>query len=118
MEAGQALAALGRHDEAARQYQAAVDLAPEQAQPHIQLGFEQGRLGKPALAEPEFRQALRLDPNLIDARVALGVAFYEQEKLDDALKQFEDVLQRNPKDPIALHYVQLLRERTPLPAGR
>jgi tetratricopeptide (TPR) repeat protein len=114
MEAGRALAVLGRHDEAAQQYQAAVELEPEQAQPHMQLGFELGRLGKPALAEQEFRQALRLDPNMIDARVALGVALYEQKKLDDALKQFEDVLQRNPKDATALHYAQLLRNRTHL----
>jgi Tfp pilus assembly protein PilF len=84
----------------------------------MQLGFELGRLGKPALAEQEFRQALRLDPNLIDARIDLGVALYEQEKLDDALKQFEDVLQRNPNDATALRYVQQLRNRMPSPAAR
>jgi tetratricopeptide (TPR) repeat protein len=84
----------------------------------MQLGFELGRLGKPALAEQEFRQALRLDPNLIDASIDLGVALYEQEKFDDALKQFKDVLQRNPNDATALRYVQLLQNRTSLPAGR
>jgi tetratricopeptide (TPR) repeat protein len=118
MEAGRALSALGRHDEAARQYLSAVELEPDQAQPHMQLAVELGRLEKPALAEQEFRQALRLDPNLIEARVDLGIALYKQEKLDDALKQFEDVLQRNPKDTTALHYAQLLRNRTPLPAAR
>jgi superkiller protein 3 len=118
MEAGRALAAFGRHDEAARQYLTAVELEPDQAQPHMQLGVELGRLRKPALAEEEFRQALRLDPNLIEAQVDLGIALYEQEKLEDALKQFEDVLQRNPKDAAALHYAQLLRNRTPLPAAR
>jgi len=114
MEAGQVLAALGRHDEAARQYQLAVELAPDQVQFHMELGFELGRLGKPALAEPEFRQALRLNPNLTEACTALGVALYEQGKLDEALKQFEDVLQRNPQDATALHYARLLRNRTPL----
>jgi len=118
MEAGRALAAFGRHDEAARQYLAAVQLEPDQAQPHMQLGFELGRLGKPALAEQEFRQTLQLDPNLNEARIDLGVALYEQEKLDDARKQFEDVLQRNPNDATALHYAQLLRDRTHLPAAR
>ena len=118
MEAGRALAAFGRHDEAVRQYRSAVELEPDQAQPHMQLAVELGRLGKPALAEPEFRQALRLDPNLIQARVDLGIALYEQEKLDDALKQFEDVLQRNPADATALRYAQLLRNRAPLPAAR
>jgi tetratricopeptide (TPR) repeat protein len=113
LEAGRALAAFGRHDEAARQYQAAIDLAPDQVQPRIELGFELGRLGKSDMAEQEFRQVLRLEPNSIDARVALGVALYEQRKPDEALNQFEDVLQRNPKDATALHFVQLLRTRTP-----
>jgi tetratricopeptide (TPR) repeat protein len=118
MEAGRALSAFGRHDEAARQYSAAGELEPDQVQPHMQLGFELGSLGQPALAEQEFRRVLQLDPNLIEARVDLGIALYKQEKLDDALKQFEGVLQRNPNDPNALHYARLLRNRTPLPAGR
>ena len=113
MEAGRALAAFGRHDEAARQYLAAAGLEPDQAQPHMQVGVELGRLGQPALAEQEFRQTLRLDPDSMEARVDLGIALYKQEKLDDALKQFEEVLQRNPQDPTALHYAQLLRNRTP-----
>jgi tetratricopeptide (TPR) repeat protein len=118
MEAGQALAAHGRHDEAARQYQRAAELAPDQAGPHMLLGFEQGQLGQFALAEQEFRQALQLNPNFIEARVDLGIALYKQEKLDDALVQFEDALQRNPKDTTARHYAELLRNRTPVPAGR
>lgn len=118
LESGRTLAALGRHDEAARQYEAAVELDPDQAQPHMQLGVELGRLRQPVLAEEEFRQVLRLDPDAIEARADLGVALYEQAKLDEALKEFEDVLQRNPNDATALRYVQLLRQRTPLPAGR
>src|SRR6185437_14699462 len=35
LEAGRALVALGRHDEAVRQYSAAAELAPDQAQPHM-----------------------------------------------------------------------------------
>jgi tetratricopeptide (TPR) repeat protein len=97
---------------------AAVELEPDQAQPHMQLGVELGRLGKPALAEQEFRQVLRLDPNVVEARVNLGIALYQQEKLEDALRQFEHVLQRNPNDPNAQRYIQLLRSRTSSPAGR
>ncbi len=114
MEAGRVLVVLGRHDEAAQQYQAATELVPEQPQPHMQLGFELGRLGRLAQAEKEFRQVLRLDPNSIDARVALGVALYDQEKFDEAHEQFEDVLQRDLTDATALHFAQLLRNRTPL----
>jgi tetratricopeptide (TPR) repeat protein len=118
LEAGRVLAALGRQDEAARQYLAAVEMEPDQAQPHMQLAVALGRLGKPALAEQEFRQALRVDPDSIEARADLGVALYKQGKLDDALEQFELVLHRSPKDATALHYAQLLRSQTSLPAGR
>lgn len=115
LESGRALMALGRHDEAVRQYSAAVELAPDQPQTHMQLAVELGRLRKPALAEPEFREVLRLDPNSIQARVNLGIALYEQEKFSDSLKEFDTALQRNPGNATALHYAQLIRNRTPSP---
>ncbi len=118
LEAGRALVALGRHDEAVPQYLAAVEMAPNEPQPHMQLGVELGRLGKPALAEQQFRQVLQLNPDSMEARADLGVALYEQEKLEDAVKEFQSVLQRNPNDATALHYAELLRNRTPLPVGR
>jgi tetratricopeptide (TPR) repeat protein len=59
---------------------------------------------------------LRLKPDPLEARANLGVALYKQGKLDEARKQFEDVLQRNPQDATALRYAQLLQNRTPLPA--
>src|SRR5204863_10044005 len=98
-----------------RQYAVAGALAPDQGQPHMQLGGELGRLRKPALAELEFRQVLQLDPDSTLARVNLGIAFYEQEKFADSRKEFENVLQRDPSNAIARHYTQLLLNRTPLP---
>jgi TolA-binding protein len=50
--------------------------------------------------------------------VNLGIALYQQEKFDDALRQFEDVLQRKPNDPNALRYVQRLRNKNSAPAGQ
>ena len=116
LESARALSAFGRHEEAAEQLRSAIELVPDQAHPHLQLGVELGRLRKPALAENEFAQALRLDPSLVDARLNLGIAQYEQGKLDEALKQFEDVLQRNPNNATAQHYAQILRNRASGPA--
>lgn len=115
MEGGRALEEFDRPDEAIQQYLAASELVPNQVLPHLQLGSEMGRLGKPSLAEQEFQKALRLDSNSVDARVGLGIALYEQKKFDEALKQFNDALQRNPMEPTALRYLQLLRNRTPSP---
>jgi cytochrome c-type biogenesis protein CcmH/NrfG len=77
----------------------------------MQLGVELGRLRKPALAEKEFRETLRVDPNAIDARTDLGIALYEEGRLDNALKEFADVLRRNPTDAAALRYVQLMTNK-------
>jgi len=115
LEAGRALVAAGRHEEALQQYQAAVELAPDAVQPHMQLGVQLGRLHQPARAEREFREVLRLDPDLIAGRVNLGIALYQQSKFDEALAQFEEVLKRNPNDPNALRYVSQLRARVAAP---
>lgn len=115
MEAGRAFAEFGRGDEAIQQFAEASKLAPEQIAPHMQMGFELDRLGKPAQAEQEFRQALKLDANSVDAHSALGVCLYEQKKFDDALRQFNDIIAQNPNNPTALHYLQLLRDRTSPP---
>jgi tetratricopeptide (TPR) repeat protein len=109
MESGRALATAGRHGEAAQRYAEAVQSAPGLAQPHLQLGIEFGRLGRPADAEREFREAVRLAPDSTEATRNLGIALVEQNKRDEALQCFEQVLQRNPKDDLALRYAQQLR---------
>ncbi len=109
MEAGRALAIAGRHGEAAQRYAEAIQSAPGLAQPHLQLGIELGRLGRPADAEPEFREAVRLAPDSVEAVRNLGIALFEQNKREEALRLFEQVLQRNPKDELALRYAQQLR---------
>ncbi len=65
LEAGRALTAIGRHDEAARQYQAAVEMEPEQAQPHMQLGVALGRLESRLWPSRNFGKSCGLDPNSI-----------------------------------------------------
>ena len=109
LEAGRALALAGRHGEAAQRYAQAIQCAPGLAQPHLQLGIELGRLGRPADAEPEFREAVRLSPDSAEAARNLGIALFEQNKRDEALRLFEQVLQRNPQDDLALRYAQQLR---------
>jgi len=118
MEAGQSLAALGRHGEAAQRYAEAIQLEPDQAQAHFQLGVEQGTLGKPAQAEQEFREALRLRPDSIQARLNLGIALYKQGKREEALRRFEEVLERSPANAPALQYAQELRSQTSRPTAK
>jgi len=114
VEAGRALEGLGRVQEALQQYQAAIESDPSFVRARMLRGIALGKLGEHALAEKEFREALQLDPDLIEARVNLGVALYKQQRFDEAVEQFEEGLRRNPKDPLALHYISQLRARAPL----
>jgi tetratricopeptide (TPR) repeat protein len=105
IESGQALSALGRHQEAALRFAEALQLSPDLGQIHFLCGLELGRLGRPGDAEPEFRAASRLMPDLVEARLNLGISLYQQGKLDAAKGEFSDVLQRNPTNAMALRYV-------------
>jgi tetratricopeptide (TPR) repeat protein len=108
-EAGQVLAALGRHEEAAQRFAEAIQLSPNQGQAHFLRGLELGRLNKPGEAEQEFQEATKLLPDVVEARINLGIALYQQGKLDKALEQFETVLQRSPTNSVALKYMQTMR---------
>ena len=77
------------------------------------MGFE-----GPAEAARGFRGALRLRPDPVQARRNLGIALYKQDKLEDALKQFEEVLQRSPANALALLYAQELRSKTFRPIAK
>jgi len=73
-------------------------------------GVELGRLGRSSEAEAEFRAAARLMPDVVEARLNLGIALYRQQKLDEALAEFEAVVQRSPTNALALKYLQALRD--------
>ncbi|MCX7252302.1 MAG: tetratricopeptide repeat protein [Burkholderiales bacterium] len=56
------------------------------------LGVLHGSLQQPQEAEPLYREALRLQPTLLQARLNLGHALENQGKLDDAVAQWQQVL--------------------------
>jgi tetratricopeptide (TPR) repeat protein len=117
VEAGRNFAALGRHAEAAQHFAQAVKLSPDLMQAHFLYGLELGRAGRPAEAEEQFRDAVRISPDLVEARLNLGMALVNGKNYSGALTQFEEALQRDPTNAMALHYVQVLREKAdPAPA--
>jgi len=70
-----------------------------------------GQEGRLVEATELFREALRLKPDLLDARVNLGLALMNQGHAAEALEQFDTALQQSPSEPRALKYAQSLRAR-------
>jgi tetratricopeptide (TPR) repeat protein len=114
-DAGQNLAAMGRHRQAAARYAEAAQLSPDWGQAHFQCGRELGSSDQPAEAAIEFREAARLMPDLIEPRLNLGIALAREGQLADALQEFETVAQRNPTNAVALHYIEVLRAKLAAP---
>ncbi|SCF35318.1 tetratricopeptide repeat protein [Micromonospora mirobrigensis] len=67
-----------------------VELAPEEPQAHLVLGLVAARLDLFDLAERAYREALRLDPQLAEARHDLGVLRLEQRRWSEALEHLAD----------------------------
>ena len=111
VDAGQNLAALGRHAEAEQRYAEAIRIAPDLIQPHFLYGMELGQDGRPADAAVQFREAVRIMPDLPEARVNLGVALEDEGNYSEALAQFEKVLEHNPGNAMARGHAQALRQK-------
>jgi protein O-mannosyl-transferase len=68
---GNALAAVGRLDEAIAQYRAGIAVVPTSPVLHRMLGFALARSGRFQDAATSLEQALKLDPNDVETRSAL-----------------------------------------------
>lgn len=75
--------------------------------------------GDPAAAVAALREALRLDPDLAEARATLGFALYGVGDLDAAIEELRAVLRRDPGLVAArLHLATALMARQDWPAAR
>ena len=77
----------GAYELAIRQYQAAVELTPRNAEIHFGLGEAYRLKGRTDDAEAAFLDALRLDPDHQDVRLNLSVLYLEDERYADAIRE-------------------------------
>jgi Tetratricopeptide repeat. len=73
------------------------------------------KLGHGTEAQAQFQDALRLQPESLDARINLGTVFAQQGRAVEALRLFEQVLERDPANAVALTYARSLRTNTAAP---
>jgi tetratricopeptide (TPR) repeat protein len=90
-------------------------LAMEAGKAHYLFGMELGNGGNAAQAAREFQEAVRLMPEVIEARLNLGIALYNQGQWNASETEFENVTARNPTNAVAQHYLELLHNRPASP---
>jgi predicted O-linked N-acetylglucosamine transferase (SPINDLY family) len=86
----------GRVDEAEAAFRQALQIRPDLAAAHNNLGTVLRLQTKLAEAEKCFQKALNLQPNYIDALSNLGVVLAEQNRLDEAVACFQKTVQLQP----------------------
>jgi tetratricopeptide (TPR) repeat protein len=108
--AAQHLAIIGRREEAEQHAAVAVALAPKFAEAHVLYGTLLGQRGEQARAREQFQLALQGNPELLDAKLNLGLTLISDEPAA-ALALFEEVLQRNPAHHTAAKAAAECRKR-------
>jgi len=81
---GAVLGQTGRNSEAVNANQTAVELSPQDAESHNNLGNTHTKLGRLEEAEASYRRAIRLKPDYAEARYNLGNTLQELGRLDEA----------------------------------
>jgi thioredoxin-like negative regulator of GroEL/4-amino-4-deoxy-L-arabinose transferase-like glycosyltransferase len=70
---------------------------PDPSQSHYQVANSYARAGDDAAAEREFREALRLDPHLAEARHHLGALLLREGRIDEAIPELRAAADALPR---------------------
>lgn len=103
MLTGNALAALGRHQEAAEAAERAVRLEPDHAEWHLALAAAFLGAGQPDAALTAARTATRLAPQEPDCHIAVGAALDELGRHEHAGECYRRALRLDPGNALAHH---------------
>jgi tetratricopeptide (TPR) repeat protein len=98
-----ALAQVGRLDDAILRLRQVIQLSPDLAQAHEELGKLGLATNNSFLAVQELRKAAELEPAKATTHAALGIAYQLKNKNVDAVGEFQKALNLNSKDPVTAY---------------
>jgi tetratricopeptide (TPR) repeat protein len=87
----------GQNEAAAAEWRKAIELNPNEAQAHNNLGVMLAETGKPDEAIEHYRKAVELSPEYPEAHNNLGEALITKRRLDEAIVHFAKAIELNPK---------------------
>jgi tetratricopeptide (TPR) repeat protein len=83
-------------DDAIPEYRRALELKPDNFEPHLGLGIARLNKGEADQAEAEFRRALDLNPDCAEAYTHLGSILLRKGRLDDAIEAYRRAIDSKP----------------------
>lgn len=101
---GVGLGNVGRWDEAAGQYRAAIEANPDFDASYLNLGNIYAQRGQFELAAAEYRQAIRLAPATVAPRENLATVLSQLGRYSESNEQFEKCLELAARSP-RTHYL-------------
>ena len=102
VDLGKLLYAAGDTPGAIANFSRALELDPGYKEVRVYLGNAYFRSGQPdavELAENEYRAAVGLDPDYVEALYSLGIVLVSQQRTDEAEEWFDRVLELTKDDP-------------------
>lgn len=105
----------GRQPEAARQFDRAIGLFPDDESTRVNRGVLFTQLGRLDDAALEFREAIRLEPGSALAHTNLGYILSLQGRRDEAIAEHREALRLQPDFPLAANNLELALKGQPPP---
>ncbi len=92
---------MGQVDAAEKRFRRAIELDPDLATAHCNLGIVLLQQSQPVEAEELQREAIRLDPDYGPPRLHLGTLLLGRGRLSEAVEQLTEAVRIAPHDPFA-----------------
>ena len=96
-----------RHNEALEQLLKAQKLSSRKAEITMRIAETFVQLGQAERAIKDLKQLVRDYPQLVTARLKLGLTLYNANNVAEAVEQWENVLIRDPENAEALRYLKM-----------
>ncbi|MEO0142607.1 MAG: tetratricopeptide repeat protein [candidate division WOR-3 bacterium] len=111
MQLGDTYYELQEYKKAKEEYLRAIDVSPGFLDIKLKLAKTYNQLGEFADAEHILKDILARNKKYLEARVLLGLVFYQQHKFDEARREWEEVTKIDPMNIKAKAYLNMLKER-------